>query len=57
MERIYRVQANGGEPCCEKDTESVMEWIRNADMDDIIAITVIELPEGVYEQLPEFEGP
>ena len=59
MERIYIVTPDVGNtaPCTEKDIASVMAWIEQAEPDNVVQIVVGELPEGVYETLPEYIGP
>lgn len=44
-------------PCHEKKLLSVMEWIQNAEVGDMITIEIKEMKEEDFDSLPEYEGP
>ena len=45
----------------EKDLETVKEqifdWIKILDVNDCFTVQAIEIPEHVYNDLPEYTGP
>lgn len=56
--RVFEVEPGKSlNKCMEKDLESVLTWLEEADTGDEITIRVKEMSLKEYEALPEYTGP
>ena len=51
--KIYKITPDGGNSCCEKDLDAIMEWLRESDTGSIYTIEVMEMSEEKYDNLIE----
>ena len=56
--RVYKIGPQGFNQAIETDPETaVMGWLTDAEVGDVIEITVMEMTEKEYKALPEYDGP
>lgn len=56
--KVYKIGPRGFNKAIEKDPALAVEgWLSDADVGDVIEITVMEMSEEKYNKLPEYDGP
>ena len=56
--RVYKMGPKGLNQCIEEDPLMILEWINNdADIGEVIEITIMEMSKEEYDKLPEYMGP
>ena len=57
--RVYKMGPKDGNKHIEKDPSVVLEcWLNeDAEVGDVIEVTVMEMSEEEWEKLPEYDGP
>uniref|UniRef100_A0A6M3INW6 Uncharacterized protein n=1 Tax=viral metagenome TaxID=1070528 RepID=A0A6M3INW6_9ZZZZ len=54
---VYKIRPDGGNPCVEKDLGAIMEWLKESYPGGSFMLSVHEMTEQEYEDLPEYMGP
>jgi len=56
--KVYEVTLEKGtNPCLEKDLPTIIDMLKDCDIDDEITIKVIEMSEEEFKALPDWDGP
>jgi len=56
--KVFRITPGVGcNPCCEKQANSIVTWLEEAEVGETITVKILEMSENEYSELPEYMGP